>query len=458
MFLLILNMDITKTKVAVIGMGYVGFPLACAIARNKSYEVYGLDLDRVKIDKVNQKISPVQDVQAEKDIKEVTIFGTNDFSILEKMDFVVICVPTPVYENKTPDLTPVISATEKIAENLQKGQTIILESTVNPGVCEEIMLPILERTGFKGGIDFELAHCPERINPGDEKWNVYNIPRNVGALTKKGTKIAADFYRSFIDSDVNEVSSIKAAEATKIIENTFRDINIAYVNELAKSFDRMGIDILEVIRGASNKPFAFMPHFPGCGVGGHCIAVDPYYLIQKAEDLGFNHEFLKVARKVNNSMPFYTVEKLLKIMNLQNIPIEGATVGLLGLSYKANIGDLRESPSLEILEELHQLGFNVLVYDPYAPDKSNATLQKIKEEAVGVVVATAHNEFKTITDWGNIKIVVDGRNCLNMESIKSKGILYDGIGRGQIFESNMATPTPLKNEKEVIEVKLIKED
>src|SRR3989344_114270 len=246
--------DNSKENIAIIGMGYVGFPLACAVAKSGKYHVYGLDLDAKKIAKINRGISPVRDEQAEKDIKEVRINATTESSILKNMKYIIVCVPTPIDEKNNPDLTPVIKASDSIAKNLQKGQIILLESTVNPGVCDEVVLPILERSGLKGGVDFELLHCPERINPGDPNWNVYNIPRNIGGLTLEGAKVGAEFYRSFIKAKVNVMSSLKAAESTKIVENTFRDINIAYVNELAMSFDKLGIDVLEVINGASNKP------------------------------------------------------------------------------------------------------------------------------------------------------------------------------------------------------------
>lgn len=424
------SMSVILPRVVVIGLGYVGFPLACAVARSKKFEVIGFDVDEKKISLINQKVSPIEDVRASQDIQEVSVHATSDPSVIAQATYVVICVPTPVDSKHRPDLTPVRSATETILPYLHSGQIIILESTVNPGVCEEIVLPILESGGMKGGIDFELAHCPERINPGDERWNVYNIPRNIGAITPLGTQQAAAFYRSFIEAPVTEVSSLKAAEATKIVENTFRDINIAYVNELAQSFDMMGIDIIEVLRGASSKPFAFMPHYPGCGVGGHCIPVDPYYLIQKARDIGFNHRLLRVARSVNNNMPKYTVQKLQNALTKQGIDLSGACVGLLGLSYKANVSDMRESPALEIRKELERRGARVLSYDPYCNGHSTATLDAILENCVGVIVATGHSMFISIDAWKNVKVVVDGRNCLDKQRIQALNVAYVGIGRG----------------------------
>ena len=418
-------------RVVVIGAGYVGFPLACALASSKKYNVTVYDIDTSKIDKIRNKISPVEDERAKEDIKKFKITGTTDESVLSEADYIIVCVPTPVNDDKTPDLTPVIKATESIARNLRLGQTIILESTVNPGVCEETVLPILEKTGLRGGINFELAHCPERINPGDKNWNVYNISRNIGALTLEGANRIAEFYSSFLNAEVNVVSSIKAAEATKIIENTFRDVNIALINEFAQFCDKIGIDVLEVIKGASNKPFAFMPHFPGCGVGGHCIPVDPYYLIQKAAELGFDHKLVRTAREVNSSMPKYTISKLINGIQMTGKSLKDVKIGILGLAYKSDSEDLRESPALEIRDELLKLGADVLYYDPYIKEDSNADLDTLLDECYGIIVATGHTAFKQIKDWKNVKVLVDGRNCLSREDFELSEIYYYGIGRGE---------------------------
>ncbi|MCA9486658.1 nucleotide sugar dehydrogenase [Candidatus Woesearchaeota archaeon] len=416
-------------KVSVIGMGYVGFPLACAIAKCGKYETLGFDIDEKKIDMIKARKAPVDDRRASDDILTVSLRASSSSDDLKDSDYIIIAVPTPVTEAKNPDLGPVKSAVELIVPYMKKGQIIILESTVNPGVCDEDVLPILERSGLKAGVDFDLAHCPERINPGDEKFTVYNINRNIGASSLSGVKRAAAFYRSFLDEGVlvNEMSSLQAAEATKIVENTFRDINIAYVNELAKSFEMMGLDIVEVINGAANKPFAFLAHYPGCGVGGHCIPVDPYYLIEKAKKIGFTHDFLIYARKVNNSMPGYTVGKLSSGLNELKLSVNGTKVGLLGLSYKANVADFRESPAFQIKKKLEKLGADLLICEPHADGYED--LDRILEECVAVVIAADHNEFKQIRDWGNVRLVVDGRNCLDKEEIKAKGILYKGIGR-----------------------------
>lgn len=422
-----------KNKVTVIGLGYVGLPLLCCIAKNRSFKVCGFDLDKAKISKIQRKICPIDDAETANLLKKVPVTSSCEPEIVAGSEFVIICVPTPVKNINIPDLRPVISAAETVGKYLEKGQKVILESTVNPGVCEEIILPILKKTGLKGGRDFELSHCPERINPGDKKWNVENIPRNIGSLTKAGNKIVADFYRSFIKAEVNEVSCLKVAESSKIIENTFRDINIAYVNELAKSFDVMGIDLLEVIKAASNKPFAFMPHYPGCGVGGHCIPVDPYYLIKKAKDLGFDHGFLRKAREVNNSMPHYAVELLELKLKEAGSSISKAKIGLLGLSYKANIGDLRESPSLKIQNILKSKNASFKAFDPFISHMSHVkSLEELFEWADSILVATGHQMFVKIPSSffkkHKIKVVVDGKNCLNKKALVSAGLLYKGIG------------------------------
>lgn len=410
-----------NNQIAVIGLGYVGLPLALAACKNKKYLVKGLDIDENRIAALKKSALPS------------TFEVSYSPEIIKNSEFIIICVPTPVKNISQPDLRPLKSATETVLKYLEKGQKIIVESTINPGICEEIVLKILEKSGLKGGLDFELSHCPERINPGDTKWTVENIPRNIGSLTIDGNKIVANFYRSFLKAPINEVSSLKVAEATKIIENTFRDINIAYVNELAKSFDKLGIDLIETIKAASNKPFAFMPHFPGCGVGGHCIPVDPYYLIAKAKKSGFNHSFLKKARSINNSMPAYTVELLENELKKLKTPLTKAKIGILGLAYKENTPDLRESPALKIIETLEKKGITPLTFDPHIKTLSNCTsLSQLLEKSDYLILATAHKEFKELTGKilakHTIKIIIDGRNCLNKEEILKNNIIYKGIG------------------------------
>jgi UDP-N-acetyl-D-glucosamine dehydrogenase len=422
-----------SNKISIIGLGYVGLPLACSIAKSGKYRVVGLDINKEHLEKIKNGICPIDDEQTSKDLKEITLEVSNDPQIIEGSQFSIICVPTPIKENKLPNLNPIKAATETAFKYLEKGQSIVIESTVNPGVCEEVILPILEQSGLKGGKDFYLSHCPERINPGDKKWNVNNIPRNIGSLSKEGNKHAADFYRSFLDTEINELSCLKSAEASKVVENTFRDINIAYVNELAKSFDLMGIDLLEVIGAASNKPFAFMPHFPGCGVGGHCIPVDPYYLIERAKKAGFEHGFLTKAREINNSMPEYAVSLLSKELAKMGSNIENSNIALLGLTYKGNVSDLRESPALKVKEILESKTSNLSVYDPFVAKLSTEhSLAEVLAKNDVVFIATEHQEFKDLPASEfkklGIKLILDGKNCLNKKAIQNEGIIYKGIG------------------------------
>ncbi len=423
-----------KEKVVVVGLGYVGLPLA-VLAAQKGYRVTGIDHNFPRVRKLQKGINTLpEETRIAEGVKKKVFTATTKTEALRSVDIVIICVPTPVDHFYKPDLKPVITASQTIAKNLRRGQLIILESTVNPGVSEEIVLPILEKTGLKAGRDFDLAHCPERINPGDPKWHVGNIPRCVGATSARGAKRAAAFYRSIITGEVRIMKSLKEAEATKIIENSFRDINIAFVNELARSFDALGIDLYDVIQGASNKPFAFMPHWPSIGVGGHCIPVDPYYLIERAWQAGFDHKFLRLAREINNGMPAYAVDQLQRLLNNRQLPLAGTKVALLGLSYKANVGDIRESPSLKVLALLKERRADVIVYDPYFPDQSTVpNLATALKKATAVVLATNHREFVSLTakdlKKNGVRVVVDGKNCLNKNDIEKAGILYKGIGR-----------------------------
>jgi UDP-N-acetyl-D-glucosamine dehydrogenase len=420
--------------VAVIGLGYVGLPLAVR-AQEKGYGVVGFDTDEKKIALLKQGKSPINDKILEKNISKYPFKATNNPKDIAKADVVLICVPTPVDEMFYPDLTPVILASSLVANNIKKGALVVLESTVNPGVSEEIVKPIFEKAGLVVGKDVYLAHCPERINPGDPKWNVANIPRVVGSFDKTGLDMAYAFYTSIVDGEIRKMKSIREAEAVKIVENSFRDINIAFVNELARSFDVLGIDVKDVILGAATKPFAFMPHFPSCGVGGHCIPVDPYYLIERAKQSGFDHEFLKIAREINNSMPSYTVELLQDALNMIKLPLNGTSVGVLGLAYKANIDDLRESPAFKIIKHLEKHHAKVETYDPYAKNKSTAkSLEAILKKSQALILATDHKEFKesltpALLKKHNIKVIVDGKNCLDKQVFLKSGIIYKGIGR-----------------------------
>lgn len=416
-----------------IGLGYVGLPLAIRCSE-RGYTTFGFDMSAKKVELINKGVSPIKDNYISENLPRYPFTARADEKIIGKADIILICVPTPVDEKYYPDLTPVISATESIARNIKKGALVVLESTVNPGVCEEVVAPIFKKNKFRLGRDVFIAHCPERINPGDPKWNVTNIPRVVGSFDKKGLQMALDFYRSIVDADIRPMRSIREAEAVKIVENSFRDINIAFVNELAKSFDKLGIDVKDVILGAATKPFAFMPHFPSCGVGGHCIPVDPYYLIERAKQSGFDHKFLRAAREINNSMPLHTVKLLEDALNDIKKSMKGTKIGILGVAYKANVDDVRQSPSLKIMECVKSKGSIMYVFDPHIPSRSNVkNLTELLKKSEALILATDHKEFKDIAPETfkkcGIKVIIDGKNCLDKNAIQKLGIIYKGIGR-----------------------------
>lgn len=424
-------------KVTIVGLGYVGLPLACLCAE-KSLKVFGLDVDENKVNSINKQESPIEDeylIQKLKNLKNKVHATINADECIPNSDVVIVCVPTPVDRNNSPDLTALMESVSSVSKHIKEGTLLVIESTIYPGTIEEIVLPILKKQKFDAyRNEIFVAHCPERIDPGNRKWTIENLPRVVGGITKESSKKAAEFYRGIIDADVVELTNVKAAEATKIMENTFRDVNIAFVNEMAKSFDKAGIDIAEVIKGASTKPFAFMPHYPGAGVGGHCISVDPYYLIEKAKQLGFNHEFLMLARKINNSMPHYTIELLENELKKLEKTIKRAKIGVLGLAYKANVDDIRESPSFDIINILKAKNADVFVFDPHVIKGSNVKdINELLNKSDYLILATDHSEFRNIDlnllKKNRILAIIDGRNCLDKEKIKSMGILYHGIGR-----------------------------
>jgi nucleotide sugar dehydrogenase len=420
-------------NVVIVGLGYVGLPLALLAAR-RGYVVTGLETNTEKVVAINERRSPFADERLTEELVDTTLTATTDVSVLKHADIIVVCVPTPVHHDFEPDLGPVIGAAQTIGKFLKSGQLVVLESTVNPGVCEDVLIPELEKSSnLVAGRDFYVAHCPERINPGDPTWTVTNIPRVVGSFCKPGLETALMFYRSLVDADIRPMGSLKEAEAVKIVENSFRDVNIAFVNELAMSFSHLGIDVVRVIEGAASKPFAFMPHFPGCGVGGHCIPVDPYYLIKYAKQNGFDHDFLSLARKINNGMPDFTVGLLLAKLKEKGIDPVGAKVAVLGLAYKPNLDDDRESPAYEIIESMKSHGINVVAFDPYIQGADGETLENVLIGAKAAVVATAHKEFAemlpTHFSEHGIEIIIDGRNCLNKEAFVLSGASYQGIGR-----------------------------
>lgn len=417
-------------NVAIVGLGYVGLPLALLTAK-KGFKTTGVDLNIDRIQKITNGQDPIGDDYIANNLPKTTLEVTSSFDSIANSQIVIICVPTPVTEEYMPDLEPVKSATRSAAERLQKNSLVIIESTINPGVCDDIVIPLIEEvSGMTVNQDFFVSHCPERINPGDHKWNVENINRVAGSSNAEGLARTVAFYEAIIDGSIKPMSTIKEAEAVKVVENSFRDINIAFVNELAMSFTKLGIDVKNVIDGAATKPFSFMAHYPGVGVGGHCIPVDPYYLIEYARNQGFDHKFLQLARDINNHMPIFTVEQLVDALSEINQTLQGCNVLVLGLSYKANVADDRESPAYKVIDELNRRGAVVSTFDPYFKTSSEPSLEVALDKAEAVIVAVNHREFVAIDPTKlKVKVVVDGKNCLDSAAFRKAGIIYRGIGR-----------------------------
>lgn len=416
-----------KPDVSVIGLGKVGLPLAILIA-SKNFRICGIDIDRKKLLQIKNKEITIEDSFTHELFKKINLNLENE---IKRSDIYIVCVPTSIDEYNQPNLAHIINAVENIGRVLDNNQLIIIESTIYPGLCEEVIIPILNKTGKK----YLLAHCPERINPGDKEWNIANIPRVIGALNKRSLQKATNFYKKILTGKITTLSDLRHAEATKILENVFRDVNIALVNEMAQSFYRMGIDIKEVIEAASTKPFGFLPHFPGVGVGGDCIAVNPYYMIERGKVSGFDHELLKTARKINTYMPIYTINLLQNSLNFLGLALKGKRIGIYGMSYKPNTSDTRESPAFEVIKRLKILKMaKVNTYDPFVLDSSTVkSLTELLNNSEAVIVCTAHDEIAKVDPMlfkkHKIKLIIDGRNCLDKNKIKSLGILYKGIGR-----------------------------
>jgi len=410
-------------RVAVIGLGYVGLPLAVEVA-SAGFPVTGVDVDPGKVATLLSGRSYVADVPDDRVaplLRDLRLFPTTDYSRLEDAEVLLICVPTPLTRSKEPDLSYVRTAAEGIARTLRPGGLVVLESTTYPGTTEEILRPILECSGLRAGRDFALAFSPERIDPGSRKYRMREVPKVVGGLTPRCTALAQLFYQQFIDRVV-PVSSPTVAEMVKVYENVFRNVNIALVNELALLCDRMGLDVWEVIEAAATKPYGFMPFYPGPGVGGHCIPIDPYYLAAKAREYDFHVRFIELAAAVNDSMPYHVVSKVTAALNSQGRSLRGARTFVLGVSYKRDVADARESPALKIMELLDKRGAVVRYHDPYVPEvvlsnpgcrlTSVPLTDEELEQADCVIVATDHS----CVDYHKValraRLVVDTRNAL----------------------------------------------
>lgn len=426
---------ITKIKdksaiVAVIGLGYVGLPLAVEKAK-AGYRTIGFDIQEKKVKMVNKGENYIGDVVDEelKDlVKKGILSATNDFSIVKDADFIAICVPTPLDQYQQPDISYVKSSAIDISKYLKKGSIVVLESTTYPGTTEELLLPILEKgSGLKCGEDFFLAYSPERVDPGNKLYKTKNTPKVVGGVGKDSTEIAAAMYNSVLENCVHEVSSPKVAEMEKILENTYRNINIALANEMAIICKKMGISVWEVIDAAKTKPYGFQAFYPGPGVGGHCIPLDPYYLAWKTREYDYHTKLIETSGIINDSMPDYVVERASKILNRFKKPLNGSKILILGIAYKQDIDDTRHSPALRVIERFQKEGSIVEYYDPYVANydyrgKVKKSIKGLTEQELQnadlVVITTAHTNIDYDFVQANSRFVFDTKNA--MKEVKNR--------------------------------------
>jgi UDP-N-acetyl-D-glucosamine dehydrogenase len=417
----LINKIRTRTaRVGVIGLGYVGLPLAVEFAQT-GFEVTGIDVSGEKARRVSDGESYIQDVPSEKLaalVQDGRLAATTDFSMISQLDTVNICVPTPLRKTKDPDMSYIDAACRQIADFMHPGMLIMLESTTYPGTTKEFVLPLLEKSNLRVGRDFFLCFSPERVDPGNPQFKTANTPKVVGGITRTCTQLGELFYSQAIEHVV-PVSSPEVAEMTKLLENTFRMINIGLVNELAIMCNRMKIDVWEVIDAAATKPFGFMPFYPGPGLGGHCIPIDPFYLSWKSRQSGIEARFIELAGYINGQMPLFVVERIQNALNDCAKPLNGSRVHIMGIAYKADIDDMRESPALDVMRLLQAKGAEVTYTDPYVPTLSVAGSQLSSHEAEQacsdadcVVIITNHKCFKYDSIVDRSKLIVDTRNAL----------------------------------------------
>jgi UDP-N-acetyl-D-glucosamine dehydrogenase len=407
-------------NVAVVGLGYVGLPMAVELGK-AGFTVAGIDVSSEKVATVEAGESDVKDVPAF-EVAGLRATGkltaTTDFAVMADADVIVICVPTPLSKTRDPDVSYILNSCEQIRDHLRLGQLIVLESTTYPGTTQEVVLPLMEETGLRVGEDFFLAYSPERIDPGNKTYTLTNTSKVVGGTTPMCNEIAVLFYEQVI-SDVVPVSSTQTAEITKLLENTFRSVNIALVNEVALMCDKLNIDVWEVISAAATKPYGFMPFYPGPGLGGHCIPIDPHYLAWKLRTLDFQSRFIELASEVTRSMPAYVVTKVSDVLNLYERSVKGSSILVLGVTYKPNISDIRESPALDIIEMLQNKGAHVSYHDPFVDHISVNSLDKdsvaLDEATVAsadcIVIATHHDSFDYQWLVDHARCVFDTRNA-----------------------------------------------
>jgi UDP-N-acetyl-D-glucosamine dehydrogenase len=414
------RIEARRANIGIVGLGYAGLPLAMAFAE-AGFDVTGVDLNENRVRAVQEKRSYLVDVPEERlQSLDGTLNATADYAAVAELDALTICVPTPLSKTRTPDLGYIVSAAESVAQNLRPGQLVVLQSTTYPGTTEEILLPALEeRSGGQVGRDFFLGYAPERVDPGNQQFTIKNTPKLVAGVTEECLRRTQLLYRQIVDN-VTPVSSPMVAETAKLHENTFRAVNIALANELALMCDRLGISAWEVIEAASSKPFGFLPHFPGPGLGGDCIPVVPHFLAWRLREYGYSAQLIDAAHEVNAHMPNYVVGKIADALNETSRPIKGSKLLLLGMAYKADVHDTRESPSLEIMRQLIARGGEVTYCDPWV---SHVELDDVRHETVEwsaetftgadcIVMLTPHTRFKDEPLWEHAKLVVDTRNAV----------------------------------------------
>jgi UDP-N-acetyl-D-glucosamine dehydrogenase len=422
---LLQNIETRSARTGVVGLGYVGLPLAVELAK-AGFRATGIDLDARKIQTIQEGRSYIPDVSSA-DVMALTQAGkldaTTDFSIVRELDTINICVPTPLRKTKDPDMSYIVSAVEAIAKHLHRGMLIVLESTTYPGTTDEVVQPLLEATGLKAGVDFFIAFSPERVDPGNPTFQTHNVPKVVGGLTPACLKLAAALYGAAIQTIV-PVSSTRVAEMVKLLENTFRAVNIGLVNELALMCDKMNIDVWEVVDAAKTKPFGFMAFYPGPGLGGHCIPIDPFYLSWKAKQTGFDPRFIELAGHINAGMPHYVAEKVAEALNTRRKAVNGSNILIAGVAYKRDCDDVRESPALDVMGLLHDKGATVAYADPHVPEvygrewsgRLDIKAVELSRGSIGrydcVVIITDHKAFDYAAIVAEADVVVDTRNAI----------------------------------------------
>ena len=436
-----------KAKVCVVGLGYVGVPLTVASAQ-AGFDVIGVDMEKEKVSMINKGICYVEDAYSEKYLPDLVraglISATNSLPDgATSSDIVIVCVPTPLNPKGDPDLSFLKSVAKDLSKNLSGFKLVIVESTSFPGTTTDIFQPLLQRNGKRPEKDFALVYSPERIDYGNAKFGVRNIPKVVGGIDDESTQLGAEFYKAILDAPVVTVGSPSVAEATKMLENIFRYVNIALVNELAILHETLGVDFIEAISAAATKPFGFMPHYPGPGVGGHCIPKDPFYLVFKAKQAGFLLRLVSASKAVNKMMPVHTIDRLAKALKTDKKSLPNATVVVWGLAYKGEVKDTRRSPSLELLKLLKQSRAKIRVFDPYVPrvivggktyESSSSEIESVRD-ADALMIATAHNAFRTV-DLSKIRslmrdrpILYDTRNLRTRRECEEAGFTYLATGR-----------------------------